>query len=398
MSPSAIYILHKLFRNLYFNFAVNIVFFLYHGLTPGEILILDGVQLIARALSDYPSGMLADRFSKRAVIVCGCAFQFIAMVLMVGMPLFDVFVFTQILVGMAQGFDAGVASALISVVLKKNGQHDRYPRLEANAHSAFNFALATAPLAGAWAADQWGFAAAYLTTAVVMVIAAGLILMLPDPRHTLSQAAGKPPDHAFLASSTDQRRYIQAIVLGCAFFCLIRFGNVVGPLLISRLSSGATKVGLLATLAALVAMGTSLFIGWKDLRSGFTARVNVMGVIAAALFCLLAVAAYSVAGAASWASLVVLYIVLGVVNGAYPPMLTAHINSLLRPDRKATGLAVNSATSCVAYGLLVIGWGTLHVRSNVQQTILSACISVAVMFTVALALAMWGHTRPQRAT
>jgi predicted MFS family arabinose efflux permease len=339
-------------------------------------LALSGMWL-AYALSQFPSGLLGDRYGERVVILVAVGGTAVASLALALSPTFPVFILLTVVLGGVAGLHYSVATTLLS-------------RLFSNTGTAIGVHSAGAPIAGLVAP----VAAAYLGSFVGWryAVALGAVAAVPA---TLLVARGIPP----LDPRRPDERIRDRVELG-----------VLGELLARPPIAGTMVV---AVLAAFVWQGTASFLptflvehrGYSEPAAGavFSAYFVVQGVgqpgmgwlsdrigrDAAMVVCSLAgVAGYALyvlgPGLASIAAATAL---IGIAMSWGATMLPKFLDNM-EPEEEGLGFGlvrttymVFGASGSVGVGILAdqFGWGVAFLAlSGILASIVVALFGAAL--------------------
>lgn len=150
------------------------------GLSVTFIPLVMVVMSVTYAASAYPAGRLADRMSRRPLLVAGCLFLILADVILAVAG--DV---AMVLIGVAfWGIHMGLTQGLLATLIADASQ----PELRGSAFGVFSFvcgvSLLCANVLAGFLWGQFGPAATFLGGAALTAIALlGLVVHNPDPLH-----------------------------------------------------------------------------------------------------------------------------------------------------------------------------------------------------------------------
>ncbi|WP_083860414.1 MFS transporter [Natrialba hulunbeirensis] len=130
---------------------------------------------LAYGLSQFPSGVLGDRYGERVVILVALGGTAVASVLIAVAPVFSIFVVATVILGAVAGLHYSVATTLLSRI------HDNVGTAIGIHNSGATIAGLVAPLIVAWVGVTYGWRAAIVTTAVVGVPAFALFALFVSP-------------------------------------------------------------------------------------------------------------------------------------------------------------------------------------------------------------------------
>lgn len=135
---------------------------------------------LAYGLSQYPSGILADRFGEKSIILLAVGGTALAAMIIAGVPIFAVFVVFAVLLGAFAGLEYSVATVLLSRTFDDMG-------MAVSVHSlGAPLAGLLAPVAGAWVGIHFGWQTAIAVAVVLSIPVFTLIawrVRPTEPRH-----------------------------------------------------------------------------------------------------------------------------------------------------------------------------------------------------------------------
>lgn len=155
--------------------------FLDTGLSTAEISGLFTVWSVAAVLAEVPAGALADRWSRRGVLVGGAVLQGAAFGLWAAAPGTASFAAGFALWGVSSALYSGTAEALVFDGLREVGAEEAFARVNGRMTAAELLAQVPTALAAAALHAVGGFALVAWTSAAVSLGAGALALRFPEP-------------------------------------------------------------------------------------------------------------------------------------------------------------------------------------------------------------------------
>ena len=145
------FILFRVFFNARFYYPVFGILFLDYGLTLGHLSILNFVWAVAIVGLEVPSGVIADQFGRRPLLIMAAGFMVLEMAVIAFVPLgnptliFAAFLLNRILSGAAEASASGADEALVYDSLAQENRAAEWPRVleRLGRWSTFGFLLAT---------------------------------------------------------------------------------------------------------------------------------------------------------------------------------------------------------------------------------------------------------------
>lgn len=119
------------FVNRFMVYLPIFVLFLYKkGLNQTQVMILMSAYNLAIIVSELPTGVVADTFSRKVSVILGGLIQGISMLLMVPLTSYYSLVFLEVIFGIGMTFQSGAMSAMMYDFLKENKSENLYAKVE----------------------------------------------------------------------------------------------------------------------------------------------------------------------------------------------------------------------------------------------------------------------------
>ncbi|MDD5651393.1 MAG: MFS transporter [Candidatus Nanoarchaeia archaeon] len=106
-----LYISH-FFYSLEFTIPIIVLFMLNKGLTLAEVGLLSSVVYVISFLTEYPTGIIADKYGTKKSVFLSYIFLFLYILIMLFSNNFYYFLFAHILIGLQMSFASGASDAL----------------------------------------------------------------------------------------------------------------------------------------------------------------------------------------------------------------------------------------------------------------------------------------------
>ena len=338
--------------------SILVLFWLDRGLSLGQVMILMSTYGISLLIFEIPTGVLADRFSRKWSLAIGALLQATVGAIILSTSFYPVLVGAYVLVGVGVAFLSGSGEALIFDFLKQEGRDDEVARVFGAGLSWVHIGGVTGAVTAGLLVARFELSAAVWAYTLLFLATAGVALWLDEPK-ILTDRRKNARSRSFRSQSvgllTDTRSSFGIVIRSRSVKALIAVG-----LTLSMVSSLAeipfsqpflVEFGLqpehvayvwasfsaaAAVVAALSARLSRLLHG--DERRFVLVMASVMGVG------LIAMVNAPVAGVAI-ASLVLMFV---IASGLAPPFLNAGINRRIPSEHRASVLSIWS----MAFGLV----------------------------------------------
>ena len=131
---------------------IIVLFFQENGLTLMEVMILQSVYSFTIAITEMPSGYIADYFGRKNSLIFGTILTFCGYLIFSNFSSFDFFVSAQIIIALGSSLMSGADSALMYDTLLEIEDEKQYTKVEGITYAIGNFSEATAGLLGGFLA------------------------------------------------------------------------------------------------------------------------------------------------------------------------------------------------------------------------------------------------------
>ena len=169
---------YTFFDNFILIFPLYAVMFQDSGITPFHISVLLGVWSVTAFLLEVPSGVWADKYSRKNILMIGQVFQALAYTIWIFFPTFIGFLIGFILWGINSALSSGTFQALLYDELKATGRQKDYTKILGTTKTlAFIAILSASALASL--AILLGYTFVLAISVLSICISTGALLVLP---------------------------------------------------------------------------------------------------------------------------------------------------------------------------------------------------------------------------
>lgn len=230
------------------------------GLSTGEITILFGWWTLVALLSEVPTGIIADKFSRKSALIYSYILQALGFSVWLFLPSFWGYAIGFLLWGIGYAFQSGTFQAYLFEELKAAGRKNEFNKIYARSISINLFAMVVAyVVATMLGPDSYSVA---LIISIIMSLVAGLVTTSFPYRSKRSPGDFVPEDYvSTLKNAVREVRYsdkalvyvvgLAAImgILGVSeeyvplFYSFVGFSNTVVPVLLAIGLALSTIIG-----------------------------------------------------------------------------------------------------------------------------------------------------------
>jgi MFS family permease len=205
------YYAYHLFINLAFWLPIYAVFFLSHGLSFSAILWLYAVDTGFQTVLEIPSGMLADRYGRKMVLILGALFQTAGYLMIAVGGQMGWYLAAMALHGAALAFVSGSDAAFIYDSLAAAGRENEFKATEGRAYMFNLFGWGTGGLLGGLLAAQ-SLALPFILSALSSILALLVALTCVEPPRSTAPPAPRAVMKEAYAVARHNRR-VRAMVV-----------------------------------------------------------------------------------------------------------------------------------------------------------------------------------------
>jgi MFS family permease len=346
------------------------------GFTPQTIGIMAGVYAAVVPLLEIPSGILADRWSRRGVLILGNAGAFLSVLvggLSTGVPAYMV---AAMLLGVYLAMQSGTFDAMVyDTVLEETGDSERFESLMGRVRMFESASLVLGALAGGAVAALTAPRVTYFATLPFLLASTACLLAFREPRLHETGEARSLGEHVAVTFGVlrHDRRLLPIGALLVLTSVLTQAVFEFGPLWLVDAGAGAGAFGpSWAGLMASIGLGGALA---GRVRADSPRTVTTLGALVVASAATLLVTSDVVLVTLAQVVAAMLSVLLGIV-------LTRRFQDLVPSDvRSGVSSGVGAAT-WATFLPFAVGFGALSERWGVHAggwLIVAVAIGIAVL-------------------
>lgn len=342
--------LYRLFSGFgaYVWLPIALLYFVDRGLSVTEIMLLWSLFSIAILASEVPTGVMADRLSRRWSVVAGRTLSAAALVVFLSTPSFSLVIVGYLAYGLGHALSSGADSALLYDSLKLSGRENSFRRVIGTALTWQLSGQVAGPLITGIVVGigdmSWALMAGVLFYLLSALAAAFLVdpPTLPAPRAAEPAIGSSFAGHlrhlkASLRVVTGSRELLAIVAIGLVIFDFTELMKrpFVQPYLVS-FGFSAHQIGYLYSLfvavAAVVARVShrldEAFRGDERKLVTITAAVGVAGLLSL------------VNATATWLAVAAVFVMFSLDWGLREPLIQTSLNRRVPSEYRAACLSV----------------------------------------------------------
>jgi MFS family permease len=172
----------NLLTGLIFWFGIEKLFMRSIGINAIGIGIATSAFLIFGLLFDIPAGILADKWSRKGVLVISALGLAVSSVLMGSSHGLWLYVIGELFFGIYMVCSSGTYNAIIYDTLYEDGMADQYSKIAGRAYALFLASAGIANIASGFLAHSYGYRFTYFITVISCLLNILLILTISEPK------------------------------------------------------------------------------------------------------------------------------------------------------------------------------------------------------------------------
>jgi DHA3 family tetracycline resistance protein-like MFS transporter len=337
-------------------------------------LVLVGTALeVSALLFEVPTGVVADRVSRRLSVIIGCLFIGAGFILWGSVPVFGAILVAQVLWGIGATFQSGATEAWIADELQGRDVGKAYLRGSQLGYGAAALGIGSSAILGA----TFGLAVPMVIGGIgFLVVALTLIAFMPEDHYTPEPRGERSPWRAATDTLVAGVRTVRGHPVLLTILAITFIGAAASETfdrlwelhILENFSFPAAIdlppiawFGLISASGLLLSIGVAEVVRQKVDTDSHVATAKALLGMDVALMVGMAVFAVAV----SFEVAVAAYLLARVMRRVTIPISTAWINQSLTPNVRATVMSLNAQTDAVGQiaggpllGALAVSAGT----------------------------------------
>lgn len=205
------------------------------GFTTSQLVAYAFITNLVVLLVEVPSGILADRWSRKGVLLTSLLFMSVGCILLGSADTFAAFILATIFTGLFFGMSSGVQAAMLYDALLESNRRDAYEKMLGLLRSAQTTGLVLSSIAGAVLASQLNFQIPFYLSVVSCIIGFLALAFFREPRLHREVESAKLVKHVadlvkLLVGYAEMRLLVVTNVLIGIVFCFMLEVDPLWPL------------------------------------------------------------------------------------------------------------------------------------------------------------------------
>lgn len=203
--------------NAFFSFAWGIfapicmLYPLRRGFDMTDLAMVISVLFLVQLAAEIPTGIVADRFSRRGSIAIGQGLNALAMVLIVLADTFALLTCAFVLLGLGSAFNSGSMSALVYDALKVEGQDESFQHIFGTGQSIGIVSQVIGSATCGLVSSQFGMVPVLWISAASYVLGGLIARAIPEPSFLVDERR-QHADTTFVRTVVDYGRHLSGSV------------------------------------------------------------------------------------------------------------------------------------------------------------------------------------------
>lgn len=170
------------FHNLIFAYVIERLFWAGRGISVQQVVYLEIIYAVTVVLLEVPTGALADRFSRKWMMVLSGVFTFGEFFILIHAYHFHTFALAILSAACSRALSSGTSNAILYDSLKMAGDEASFEKAAGRVAFFDRAAAAMAALAGSFIAARWSLLSTYKLSLISTILAFGAALLLREPQ------------------------------------------------------------------------------------------------------------------------------------------------------------------------------------------------------------------------
>lgn len=348
----------------------------YMGLSTSEYLMADSVLFFIMAICEVPSGMIADFFGRKKILIVSKIMIIVGMVLLITIKSFLGAIIVAIIYGIFGAMESGIAESVIYEIFSKNQKLDDYEFTTARSNSVGFFVSVIYALSSGYLIELNLVLPVVCDLIISIITLIVIILLLEDHRnyenvHNFNiRTLFKLPEKDIL------KNVILIIIIAALLSCFSRtIFSFYQPILIS-LEIPKFLLGYAAALYSIVA-GISL-VFYKKIRDTVNRKQMMLLVIFLQIISSLGIFVLE-----SYIFIVFIFI-QQIQRGIMSPFLYMQVNGHIPEDNenRVTTMSIYYFMTTILTSVFLFITSAITQYANIKASIVSFCVTINILILI----------------
>lgn len=361
---------------------VFVLFLNKKGFNQTMVMALMSVYNISIMIGEIPTGVVADKISRKLSVIVGCLLQGIAMMCMIPSSNFVVLAIIEAVFGIGLTFQSGAMSAMFYDYLKKNHKENMYPQIEGKRWACVFLSQAIASLLGGELANV-DISLTVLITACAYIFSAIILIFFKEEKNEYLKSENK-----YIIHVAKTGRNLFATKKVKLMFVVIVVTNTLFSTTMWLYQPYYTELGIKVEtygVAYLLMNAVSALGGLVSTRINLTFKKSIIFYMLGNGICVLLMGVCR-----GLIGVIIPSMVFGV-NGIANPWIQSYWEQDIQSEERATASSILSLISSIIYVLVAIPLGYICDNNGVCESLFAAAIVFLVVCVLCLMVLFKGE-------
>jgi MFS family permease len=373
---------NRFFSNLIPAYVIERLFWEQRGMSIQMVVYTEIIFAITVVLLEVPTGILADKWSRKNMIVLEVFLEFCMFLILVFATEFWHFAVAVFLAGIGRSAGSGSLNALLYDSLLLNGKEQSFEKYLGRMNVCTFIAAIIAALCGSFLASRFGFELNYWISLASMLIALCLSLMLVEPAVKSNTGDGSIKIKEYITASLlffRKNRGVSLVVLsGMVTGAALSFIYEFWQLYLEKLDFPVVYFGLFSAGFMLLGLPGNILAHAMKSQFNYRTMLSVVTAVFAAGFLYLSVIK-------DFTGLVAIFLI-GLFAGIIEPIAAGYLHHRIDSSMRATIDSFQSLGENAVLIIIGLGFGFFSSRFDIfggYGFIAFICSSFFVYFSLA---------------
>ncbi|NMC30013.1 MAG: MFS transporter [Pelolinea sp.] len=383
---------------LSFTNGILILYYRNIGFSYTQIFALSIIYEVLVFLLEIPTGILADLWSRKWVIVIGHAISGISfLVVLISPASFYIFIIWSVLSAICTSLNSGSMTAIIYDSLKEENKEPEFFKVQSSIEVLILLAQTISMFLGGWIANSIGFQYTLIFSAASGLAQTAILCFVSEPAspNSKSRFSNEPQGKHYYSDFIQHFRssikfmFLDKNFLFISILCTLGFAScaifntILQPLIAI---SGLNSYLDVAIVIALINAITMLFVFFAQKNAGFWKKKNTL------LLLLFTIAAsFFIMSKIQSAWLIIPLAILNILFEMYQIITNNKINLLISSDKRATILSTQNQINSLFYSFIALFIGKAADNNGLKSLSLSLSFGFLFLSMVFFIVQKTGH-------
>lgn len=337
------------FHNLIFAYVIERLFWESRGITVQQVVYTEIIYATVIVLLEVPTGVLADKWSRKAMMILSGVFSFLELLILIFASSFWHFAAAIFLAAIGRALSSGTSNAIIYDSLKLCGREKDFEKASGKNNFFDNLSSTLAALIGSFVAFKRGYITTYWMSLISMGIAFLISLTLVEPRVKTSTEENK--DFSYMKEAyvflKNQPSIKFVLAFGIISAACLTYMDEFWQLYFKEINVSVAYFGIISAVCSLFSSFSGILA--YRLKRRFSYKVIFMSILG--VFSIATIASSFIT---SWYGIIPLLSVF-IVSGMVEPLVMGYLHHRTESHYRATVESFQSLVErlvIIAVGLL----------------------------------------------